>query len=224
MSFEDDEYWEAEYSDQARPYADNAAVARAQYADNGRRHAPPRGQRDNDEFDAGNSSDELAARRQRRQTGHTRSPDRQRRIRSAFDADRPDWLDDPSFIRDMPPAREQTSMRDAPARGDGRRRPVPPRVDHVRDEDFDGRLPAGQQETPAEQARLLTDDWDSLVEYVDDRPPPRSGPGWADDEDYGRRPREADRAPAGRARVPEPDLDDPALDLYRPPRDGRRAP
>ncbi|MET8154271.1 hypothetical protein ABZU58_38585, partial [Actinoplanes sp. NPDC005259] len=47
-------------------------------------------------FDPG--VDELAERRrQRREAGYQRSPNRDKRISSAFDGERPGWLDDPSF-------------------------------------------------------------------------------------------------------------------------------
>src|SRR5690349_9083647 len=155
MSFEDDEYWEAEYSDQALPYADSAAVARDRYPDAGmpyaepsHRPAPPRTSWADDEFGDDEGYDELAARRQRRQIGYPRSPDRQKRIRSAFDAERPDWLDDPGFARDVPSVARDTP----PAQEEGwRRRSAAARVDYVREDDRTG----------ADERGGSLDDWDS---------------------------------------------------------------
>ena len=119
MSFEDDEYWESEYDDNPkRPYADTTATARDPYADAvaarwgaDTRRPPPRARYvEEDEFDEAPKPapiapatfdpgvDELAERRrQRRQDGYQRSPNRDKRIKSAFDSERPGWLDDPAF-------------------------------------------------------------------------------------------------------------------------------
>ncbi len=88
MSFEDDEYWEDQYSSGSRPvsYADNTAVARDRYADELDLEPPPSPRR------AGRPVDELAVRRRRRNTGPSRTP------RGEFDSERPAWLDDPDFV------------------------------------------------------------------------------------------------------------------------------
>ena len=74
MSFEDDEYWDEEYSVSARTAPDPVIPTR---------RPVPSG-----------PVDELAARRQRR-AGATPPV---RRPQAAFDAERPSWLDDPGFV------------------------------------------------------------------------------------------------------------------------------
>ncbi|MCM4077792.1 hypothetical protein LXN57_09455, partial [Actinoplanes sp. TRM88002] len=87
MSFEDDEYWEDEYSEYSI-MPQSAVVQERQYQ---RRDSPDpiiptrRGE-------PGSRVDELAARRQRRAHGNAGGEPR-----AAFDAARPSWLDDPDF-------------------------------------------------------------------------------------------------------------------------------
>ena len=142
MSFEDDEYWEEEYSPRSPiSYADNTAVARDRYAEPRDRYPDPRdrypepadryaeprvryaepadrygepGGRYSDPIEPvlparrpGRRSggrapepgyDELAVRRQRRESG---TPRARRGLdaepRGGFNAERPAWLDDPDF-------------------------------------------------------------------------------------------------------------------------------
>src|SRR5690349_15041811 len=92
MSFEDDEYWDEEYSEYS--IVPNAAVVQErQYQ---RRDTPEpviptrRGGPDS-------PVDELAARRRRRSQGNTAGePPRAPQV--AFDSQRPSWLDDPDFV------------------------------------------------------------------------------------------------------------------------------
>src|SRR3954452_9984842 len=106
MSFEDDEYWEEQYAPR-RPasYADNTAVARDRYA---QRYAEPEDDYDEpvepvlptrrthrrpaDPGDVQQGYNELAVRRQRRESGGGRAP------RPGFDTQRPAWLGDPEFV------------------------------------------------------------------------------------------------------------------------------
>jgi tetratricopeptide (TPR) repeat protein len=122
MSFEDDEYWDEQYSDNSSvAYVENTAVAHDRYAAR-RTHAdsvlPTRrpgresGRRDDliepvdsEAFvdlglaEAGDGGfDELAVRRRRRENVYQRSANRDKRIQSAFDSARPGWLDDPDFV------------------------------------------------------------------------------------------------------------------------------
>jgi hypothetical protein len=73
MSFEDDAYWESEYTDRA--------VARKAVS---RPAAPP--------------VDELAARRKRRKSRYRRPPRGDGGVQKGFDTERPSWLDDPDFV------------------------------------------------------------------------------------------------------------------------------
>ena len=73
MSFEDDAYWESEYTDRSPA---GSGVSR-------RRAAPV---------------DELAARRERRQGRYRRRPRRDGGVQKGFDSERPSWLDDPDFV------------------------------------------------------------------------------------------------------------------------------
>src|SRR6185436_11027685 len=104
-----------------RPYADTTATARDPYADavaarwGADTRRPPARARyvEADDVDeppqrpapptppappGDPGIDELAERRrQRRQDGYQRSPNRDKRIKQAFDGERPGWLDDPAF-------------------------------------------------------------------------------------------------------------------------------
>jgi tetratricopeptide (TPR) repeat protein len=90
MSFEDDEYWDEEYSDHSAK-SNAAAAPERRYARRGPESLIPT-RRPEDEFDPGHV-DELAARRQRRAGGSA-----PRKPQAAFDSERPSWLDDPDFV------------------------------------------------------------------------------------------------------------------------------
>jgi hypothetical protein len=101
MSFEDDEYWDEEYSDHSAT-SPAAVVRQRQFT---RRTAPDpviptrrggQGPRP-DSLRYEEHVDELAARRQRRTTGHPPTVDRHKPPQ-VFDAQRPSWLDDPAFV------------------------------------------------------------------------------------------------------------------------------
>src|SRR5688572_14076373 len=87
MSFEDDEYWDDEYSDHSA--MTNAAVVQE------RNHTPRSGPDPvlptRRPTPGASPVDELAARRQRRATGGGKP-------QAAFDSQRPSWLDDPEFV------------------------------------------------------------------------------------------------------------------------------
>jgi len=115
MSYEDDEYWEGEYSIR-RPvsYADTTAVARERYSDDRDRYSDDRERYSDDRERYSDDPerysddpepvlptrrrpnrepvDELAARRRRRGPANARTP------RGGFDTERPAWLDDPDFV------------------------------------------------------------------------------------------------------------------------------
>src|SRR4051812_14840967 len=108
MSYEDDEYWEGEYSIRRPvPYADTTAVARERYSDDRGRHSHDRERYSDDRERYSDDPepvlptrrrpnrepvDELAARRRRRGPANARTP------RGGFDTERPAWLDDPDFV------------------------------------------------------------------------------------------------------------------------------
>jgi hypothetical protein len=85
MSFEDDEYWEDEYSEYSI-MPNSAVVQERQFQ---KRTAPDPVIPTRRPGDPDGPVDELAARRRRRNTG--------RQPQVAFDSQRPSWLDDPDF-------------------------------------------------------------------------------------------------------------------------------
>ncbi|GAB1691478.1 hypothetical protein [Krasilnikovia sp. M28-CT-15] len=241
MSFEDDEYWEAEYSDQAVGYADNTAIAHDRYAyvDRpvpSRRNGAGGGGPWADDADEEYANDELAVRRQRRQRNNAQSANREQRIRAAFDAERPSWLDDPAFASRGGRGGPRTGAEDRDPDG--------------REDDWD--TPAADWDTPTADWDEQADDWDTADDDWDapaadwddprDRQPRRRAPeadvaGWDPVPDDGpiRRPggrrtgggpgeydgapsHPADRPASGRARVPNQPVSDAPLDLYLPPR------
>ena len=93
MSFEDDEYWDEEYSEYSL-MPKSAVAQERQYT---RRTEPDRvipTRRPG--TDSSGPVDELAARRQRRAAGNT-VPSAPRKPQKMFDSQRPDWLNDPGF-------------------------------------------------------------------------------------------------------------------------------
>jgi hypothetical protein len=76
MSFEDDAYWESEYTDRSTA---RSAVSRRPDAPDG-------------------PVDELAVRRKRRQGRYRRPPRPDGSVQKGFDTERPGWLDDPGFV------------------------------------------------------------------------------------------------------------------------------
>ncbi|BFU44314.1 hypothetical protein [Krasilnikovia sp. MM14-A1004] len=225
MSFEDDEYWEAEYSDQAVGYADNTAIAHDRYAYVDR-PVPSRngsgggGSWDDDADDDPEGYDELAVRRQRRQRSNAQSASREQRIRAAFDADRPSWLDDPAFAGRGGRGGPRTGEVD---RDPDRRSPAPAPDDwDEQGDDWDTaqdewEAPAADWDEPRDRRRATTaevGDWDPR----DDGPIRRPGGRRTGGGPSGYEGPPADRPASGRARVPEQPVSDPPLDLYLPPK------
>ncbi|MCY1139719.1 hypothetical protein OWR29_17090 [Actinoplanes sp. Pm04-4] len=89
MSFEDDEYWEDEYSEYSI-MPQSAVVQERQYE----RRESPDGVIPTRRGNPDGPVDELAARRQRRAHGNVGADGRPQ---AAFDTQRPSWLDDPDF-------------------------------------------------------------------------------------------------------------------------------
>ena len=93
MSFEDDEYWDEEYSEYS--IVPNAAVVQERQHE--RRDVPDSVIPTRRGGDPDAPADELAARRRRRSQGNS-AGDQPRRPQVAFDTQRPSWLDDPDFV------------------------------------------------------------------------------------------------------------------------------
>jgi hypothetical protein len=216
MSFEDDAYWESEYTDRS---STRSSARSSAGSDVSRRPAGP---------DA--PVDELAVRRKRRQGRYRRPPRRDGAEQKGFDTERPSWLDDPDFVPtdvSAPDAGHDSAVLDfnrpelggafdAPVAGRWTGHGVPdvgPRVAPRLDDDWDDEIDEPYDHRAGMDRRSTVRGLDGYVPSPEDRDDPSpehwddpSSEHWDDPSSEDWDEADADEPAAG--------LDDP-LDLYR---------